>query len=106
MVIFCTGAELVCLSRHQRVADLVVGDDMLLVIGHNGVLLLIPGNDYLDALLQVGLGGKALASVTDGPEGRLVDDVGQLGAGGAGGHTGDLVEIHILGDLDLLGMYL
>ena len=78
---------------------------MLLVIGHNGVLLLVAGNDYLDALLQVGLGGKA-ASVTDGAEGGLVDDVGQLGAGGTGGHTGDLVEVHVLGDLDLFGVYL
>ena len=78
---------------------------MLLVIGHNGVLLLVAGNDYLDALLQVGLGGKA-ASVTDGAEGSLVDDVGQLGAGGTGGHTGDLVEVHVLGDLDLFGVYL
>ena len=93
------------LGRHQRVADLVVGHDMLLVIGHNGVLLLVAGNDYLDALLQVGLGGEA-ASVTDGAEGGLVDDVGQLGAGGTGGHTGDLVEVHVLGDLDLFGVYL
>ena len=78
---------------------------MLLVIGHNGVLLLVAGNDYLDALLQVGLGGKA-ASVTDGAEGGLVDDVGQLGTGSTGGHTGDLVEVHVLGDLDLFGVYL
>ncbi len=44
------------LGRHQGVADLVVGHDALFVVGQDGVLLLVAGNDHLDALLQVGLG--------------------------------------------------
>ena len=84
-------------------ADLMVGDDFLLVVGHDSVLLLIPGDDHLDALLQIRLRGET-ATVPDGPQSRLVDDVGQLCAGSTGGHAGHLVEIHILGDLDLLGM--
>ena len=90
-------------GRHQRMANLVVGDDLLLVVGHNGILLLVTGDDHLDALLQIRLRGEA-AVVPDGPQSRLVDDVGQLCAGSTGGHAGHLVEIHILGDLDLLGM--
>ena len=49
------------LGRHQGVADLVVGHDPLLLVGEDGVLLLVAGDDHLDALLQVGLGGEAAA---------------------------------------------
>ena len=73
------------------------------MVGHDGVLLLIAGDDHLNALLQIRLGSEA-ASVTDGAQGGLVDDVGQLCTGSAGGHAGHLVEVHILGDLDLLGV--
>ena len=38
-------------GRHQRVADLVVGHDLLLVVGHDGVLLLVARDDDLDAFL-------------------------------------------------------
>ena len=37
--------------RHERVADLVVGDDLLLLVGHDGVLLLVARDDDLDAFL-------------------------------------------------------
>ena len=43
--------------RDERVADLVVGDDPLFLVGEDGVLLLIARDDDLDALLQIGLGG-------------------------------------------------
>ena len=41
--------------RNERVADLVVGDDPLFVVGEDGVLLLIARDDDLDALLKIGL---------------------------------------------------
>ena len=51
MVIFCTGAELFA-GCNERVADLMVGDDVFFVIGKYRVLLLIACDDDLDALLQ------------------------------------------------------
>ena len=87
--------------RHERVADLVVGDDLLLLVGHDGVLLLVAGDDDLDALFQVCLRGKASA-VAHGAQRCFVHDVGKLRAGSAGGHARDLVEVDVLGDLDLL----
>ena len=88
---------------HQGMADLVVSHDALFVVGEDGILLLIAGNDYLDALFQVGL-GHALAARAGRPQGSFVDDVGQLRAGSAGGHPGHGVEIHARGQCDLFGV--
>ena len=88
---------------HQGMADLMVGHDQLFLVGQDGVLLLITGNDHLDAFLQIRLGGE-FPAVPDGPQGRFIDDIGQLRAGSAGCHSGDLVEIHILRHLDLAGV--
>ena len=82
--------------RHQGVADLVIGHDPLLPVGENGVLLLIPGDNGFDALLQVRLGHQ-LPAVPHRPQGGLVDDVGQLRAGHGG-------KVHVLRQLDLLGV--
>ena len=90
-------------GRHQGMADFMIGHQLLLLVGEDGVLLLVAGNDHLNALLQVGLGGK-LPAIPDRPQGSLVDDVGQLRAGGAGGHPGHLVEVHIVGNSDLFGV--
>ncbi len=67
----------------------MIGHDALFLVGEDGVLLLVAGDDHLDALLQVGLGGT-LRPVADGAQGGFVDDVGQLRTGSAGGHAGDL----------------
>ena len=88
---------------HQGMADLVVSHDALFVVGQDGILLLIAGNDHLDALFQVGL-GHALAACADCPQGCLVDDIGQLRAGSAGGHPGHGIEIHARGQCDLFGV--
>ena len=91
------------LRRHQRMADLVISHDALFVVRHNGILLLITGDDHLNALFQIRLGGE-FPPVPDSPQSGLVHNVGKLCAGCAGGHTGDLVEINILSHLDLLGV--
>ncbi len=39
-----------------------------------------------------------------GPQSGLVDDVGKLCAGGAGGHAGHGVEVDVRGELDLFGV--
>ena len=91
------------LGRDQSVADLVVGHHLLLLVCQDGVLLLVACDDHLDALFQICLGSKA-AAVPDSPQRRLVDDVGQLCAAGAGCHSGHLAPIHVLRHLDLLGV--
>ena len=88
----------------ERVADLVVGDRPLFLVGEDGIFLLITRDDDLDALLKVGLRGKAPA-VAHGAQRGLVDDVCKLCARGAGGHACDLAEVHVLGDLDLAGVH-
>ena len=84
-------------------ADLVVGHRPLLLVREDGVFLLIPGDDHLNALLQVGLGG-VLPPVPYSPERRLVDNVGQLRAGGSRSHPGDPLKICLIGHLDFLGV--
>ena len=91
--------------RHQGAADFVVRDNHPLVVGEDFVLLLIPGNDHLDALWEVLPGGEP-PSLAYGPQGGLVDHVGQLRTGGPGGGTGDGVKVHILRQLHLGGVNL
>ena len=98
MVIFWSGIRLFC--GNQRVADLMVRDDLLLLIREDRVLLLVAGNDHFDALLQIGLGGKA-AAITHRTQSSLIDNIGKLCPGGTGGHARHLQEVHIVGDLDL-----
>ena len=89
----------------QGVADLVVGDDHLFLVGEDGVLLLIADDDHFDALFEIRLRGLC-AAVAHGAQRRLVDDVGQLGAGSAGSHARHLVEIDAGLELDLFGVHL
>ena len=72
-------------------ADLVVRDDLLLVIGQNGGLALLAGDDNLDALLEVLL-GRTFATEADGAKGALVNDIGQIGTGS----TGSVSYTHLL----------
>ena len=105
MVIFVHRGGIGLQGGHQGVADLVVGHNALFRVGENGVLLLVACDDHLNALLQIRLGGKSTA-IPNRPESSLVDDVGKLCTGGAGGHPGDVVEVHIVGNLNLLGVNL
>ena len=84
-------------------ANLVVGDDPLFVVGEDGILLLIAGNDDLDALLQVGLGDLS-AAIPHGAQGGFIYNIGQLRAGSAGGHAGDRQKIYIILVLHLFGV--
>ena len=90
-------------SSDQRMANLMVGDDLLFIIGHDGVFLLIAGDDDLNAFLQVCLLYDC-APTAHRTEGSFVDDVRKLCAGGSGGHTGDGMEVHIVRRFDLLRM--
>ena len=82
------------LRRDQRVADLMIGDDLFLMVRQDGILLLVSGDDHLDALLQIRL-GHHLPAVAHRAQSGFVDDVGKLRAGSAGGHAGDHGKVHI-----------
>ena len=86
--------------RDQGVARLVVGDDELLLVGEDLVLLLVAGDDDLDALLHVALDDLA-AALAHGAQRRLVDDVRKLRAGGAGRGPRDGGEVQVRRVADL-----
>ena len=93
------------LGRHQGMAHLVIGDDALFLLGDDGALLFAAGDDQLEGDQQIVLihGAAALA---DGPQSGLVHQVGQIRAHAACGGLGDLLQIHVLRQLDGTGMHL
>ena len=90
---------------HQRMTNLVVRYDTLLIHGNSGILPLISGNDNLYALLQVCLShiGPAL---TDCTQRALVDDVGKLRAAGTGGCASNGVKVNVAAHFYILRMNL
>ena len=82
-------------ARH-RVARLVVGGQFLFLGGHDPALLLGAGHDFHRSLLDV-LHRDGLAVAAGSQQGRLVDQVLQVGAGKTGGALGDHLEGHIGG---------
>ncbi len=67
--------------RNESMPDLMVGDNELLLVRHDLVLLLIAGDHDLDGLLEIRL-NDSLPSCPDRPERGLVDDIGKLRPGG------------------------
>ena len=86
-------------------ADLVVRNDLLLVVGKHRGLALLAGDDDLHRLLKIVLRG-ALATLADGTQGALVDDVGQVGARGTGRGAGNRGQVDRRLRLHALGMQL
>ena len=80
----------------DRVAHLVVGRDQPLLLAHDPGLLLGAGDHAHDPLLELDLGDLALA-VAGGEQRRLVDEVGEVGAGEAGRLAGERVDVDLLG---------
>ena len=74
------------------------------LFGEDLVLLLVAGDDDLDALLQVALAHLVAACAHRAQRG-LVDHVGKLRTGRAGGHARDGAEVQAGLALDLLGMH-
>ena len=90
---------------HQSMADFMVGNGHLFLVCQDGVLLLVACNDHLNGFLQIGLGDHRPV-VPDGSQSGLVDDVCQLRAGSAGGHSCHGFKVHIVGNLYLFGVNL
>lgn len=88
---------------HQGMADLMIGHHPFLLIGQDGVFLLIAGDHHLNAFFQIRLIDNG-ASSPHGAQCSFVDNIGQFRPAGACRHTGDGVEIHILRRLDFFRM--
>ena len=86
-------------------ADLVVRNDLLLVVGQHRGLALLAGDDDLHRLLKIVLRG-ALATLADGTQSALVDDVGQVSARGTGRGAGNRGQVDRRLRLHTLGMQL
>ena len=86
-------------------ANLMVGDGCLLLVGQYRIFLLVTRNDGLDALFEVLLVCN-LAAASDRAERGLVDDVRELCTGGTGGHARNRVEVYIVRKAHLLCVHL
>ena len=62
IVILCTGSALGSACPDQRVAALVVGDDLALLLGQQHALALRAGHDPVDRLFQRGHGDLVLVA--------------------------------------------
>ena len=78
----------------DRVAHLVEGGDQALLLRHHPGLLLGAGDHAHDPFLELVLADLALARAR-GQQGRLVDQVGEVGAGEAGRLAGERVEVDL-----------
>ena len=85
----CTGSVLRQRRRHQGVAALVVGGDLLLLVVHEPGALLRAGDDAVDRLVERAGCRSASGAGAGGQQRGLVEHVGQVGAGEAGGAAGD-----------------
>ncbi len=80
--------------RDQGVAALVVGGDQQFALVHHAGALLRAGDDAVDGLVQVGLADEALVHAGR-QQGRLVEHVGQVGAGEARRPLGDRLKVGV-----------
>ena len=83
-------------------ARLVVGGVALVLVGHDHALALGAHEDLVLGLLEVDHLDPLLAGA-GGVQGGLVAEVGQVGAGEAGGAAGDDLQVHVRGEGDLVG---
>ena len=85
---------------NQRMANLMIGHDALFGVGQNGTLLLRARDDKFKGRQQILL-VDSLAPHAHGAQRRLVDEVCQIRADRACSRLRNLVQIDILGQLDI-----
>ena len=78
----------------DRVAHLVIGGDLALLVAHHAGLLLRARDHPHDPFLELDLGDLALA-VARGEQRRLVDEVREIGAGEARSLSGQSVDVDL-----------
>ena len=91
------------LCGNQCMSDLMVGNDQFFLIGKNTVLLLISGDNYLDALFKVCLCGK-FSALTYCTQCCFIDDVRKLCTGSSGCCFSNLIKAYGISNLNLLCM--
>ena len=101
----CTGSVLRQRVSHQRVAALVVGGDLLLLVVHQPGALLRAGDDAVDRLVHARSGRSACSPCARGEQRGLVEDVGEVGAGEAGGAARDGEQVDVRRDRLALGVH-
>src|SRR5579872_1515315 len=89
--------------RYQRVAHLVISDAAPLILVEHPALFLQTGNDAFDRFGEVG-GADRSTVAPCGDDGGFVYQVGDIGPGKAGRHSGDRVKIEIWRKLHLAAM--
>ena len=94
MVALCTGSDAGMMQRHQRVPALVIGGQRLLLLGHHHGAALGAHHDLVLGVLELELGHQALGAAR-GEQRRLVDQIGEIGAGEAGRAAGDDAQIDV-----------
>jgi hypothetical protein len=90
-------------QRHQGVAHLMVGDGLALVLVQHAVLLFQAGDDAFHRAAEV-VERDGIGTAAGGQQRRLVDQVGDVGAGKAGGQRRHLLQIDLGSEFDLLHM--
>ena len=88
---FCTGSTPGQRHRHQRVAHLVMRDDIAFVRIEDAVASLQARDDAFDRLGEI-LQRDVVGLAPRRQQRRLVDEIGEIGAGEAGRQRGDRVE--------------
>ena len=90
--------------RGQRVTGLVIGHDLLLVFADHAALAARAADHPVDRLFE-GLVGDDVLVLARGEQRRLVDHVGQVGAGHARRALGQTVQVGVVGDRLALGVH-
>ena len=89
---------------YQRMAHLMIGNDLALFLTHDTVLFLFAHKYLLHRVEQILL-IDVLSACLDSIDSRLIDHVSQIGSHRAGGCQRDLIQIHGLIHTHILGMY-
>ena len=92
-------------SADQRVSHLVIGDDLALMRVEQAVALFEAGDDALHRRGEIGQGHR-LGAAPGREQRRLVDQVGEIGAGKARGQRRRPFRDRHRGHADLAGMHL
>ena len=93
------GLGVFLLVGDHRVADLVIGDELLFKLGEHAVLLLAARDDELERREHILLRDE-LAPLAHGAQRRFVGKVCKVCAHAARGRERDLLEVNVLGELD------
>jgi hypothetical protein len=89
----------------QRVARLVEGRDLLLLLGEHHRLALDAHQHLVLGVLEV-LHLDGLLAAAGGDQGCLVDQVGQVGTGETGGAAGQDLEVDVVVERDVATVHL